>query len=162
MSEHPIAQQIVDILNQHGYWYDAFEHEPVRTSQDAANIRDSYSMKQGAKALIVRVKPVGQAKKLIMLVLPGDKQFDGDKVKKLFNTKDIRFATVAEIDMVTKGIKPGGLPPFGNLFNLQVVSDPTIFDNEKIVFNAGRNFSIAIESEDYKRLVNPMVVDIID
>ncbi|HUC96206.1 MAG TPA: YbaK/EbsC family protein [Candidatus Saccharimonadales bacterium] len=161
MGEHPIAQQIVDILNRHGFWYDAFEHEPVRTSQDAANIRDSYSMKQGAKSLIVRVKPVGQAKQLVMLVLPGDKQFDSDKVKKLFNTKDIRFATEAEIDTITNGIKPGGLPPFGNLFNLQVVSDPTLFDNEKIVFNAGRNFSIAIESEDYKQLVDPTVVDII-
>jgi prolyl-tRNA editing enzyme YbaK/EbsC (Cys-tRNA(Pro) deacylase) len=161
MSEHPIAQRIIDLLLQNGFWYEAFEHEPVRTSQDAANLRDNYSMGQGAKALIVRVKPVGQAKELVMLVLPGDKQFDGEKVKKLFNTKDIRFATEAEIDTVTNGIKPGGLPPFGNLFNLKVVSDPTIFDNEKIVFNAGRNFSIAIESKDYKQLVKPMVVDII-
>jgi prolyl-tRNA editing enzyme YbaK/EbsC (Cys-tRNA(Pro) deacylase) len=161
MSEHPIAQQIIDILRKEGFWYDAFEHEPVRTSQDAANIRDSYTMQQGAKALIVRVKPVGQAKELVMLVLPGDKQFDGDKVKNLFNTKDIRFATEAEIDTVTHGIKPGGLPPFGNLFNLRVAADPTIFDNEKIIFNAGRNFSIAIESKDYKRLVNPIIEDII-
>ncbi len=91
-----------------------------------------------------------------MLVIPGDSRFDAEKVKKLFEAKDIRFATEEEVKQVTNGIEPGGVPPFGNLFGLEVVADSTLFDNQKIIFNAGdRRFSIAMESADFKKLVGP-------
>jgi hypothetical protein len=36
MEYHPIAKQITDILDAQGAWYETFEHEPVRTSEQAA------------------------------------------------------------------------------------------------------------------------------
>jgi Ala-tRNA(Pro) deacylase len=58
-------------------------------------------------------------------------------------------------------VEPGGVPPFGNLFDLGVIADQELFGNEKIVFNAGdRRFSVAMKSEDYRQLANPVVASI--
>jgi prolyl-tRNA editing enzyme YbaK/EbsC (Cys-tRNA(Pro) deacylase) len=161
MEKHPIAQQIIDLLKEHDYWYEAFDHEPVRTSEEAAKLRDGYTLQQGAKAIIARVKIPNEGKKFVMLVMPANQKFDSSKVKRLLSSKDIRFATEDEVETITNGVKPGGVPPFGNLFGLQVVSDTTLYGNEKIVFNAGRTTSIAMKSEDYKTLVQPVVAEII-
>lgn len=159
---HKVTSDIVDLLKKNGCWYETFEHEPVKTSEEAAKIRPGYTLHQGAKAMIVRVKKSESEKKFVMLVLPADLRFDNDKVKKYFTSKDIRFATEEEISHITDGVQIGGVPPFGNLFDLEVLADPTLFGNEKIVFNAGdRCFSIAMKSEDYKSLVAPIITDIV-
>jgi Ala-tRNA(Pro) deacylase len=96
-----------------------------------------------------------------MLVMPADQKFDSSKVKQILHAKDIRFASEDVVEEITGGVKPGGVPPFGNLFGLEVVSDKTLYDNEKIVFNAGRTTSIAMYSADYKQLVQPEVAEIV-
>jgi prolyl-tRNA editing enzyme YbaK/EbsC (Cys-tRNA(Pro) deacylase) len=157
---HPVVNKIKNLLEKNKLWFETFEHTPVKTSEEAAKIRPGYSIKQGAKAMIIRTKN-GQERKFVMLVLPGDLRFDNDKVKKVLNVKDTRFATPEEIDEITSGVQIGGVPPFGNLFNIEVVVDPKLFENEKIVFNAGdRSYSIAMKSEDYKKTVSPIIAEI--
>ncbi len=161
MDYHPITKGITTLLDQANSPYETFEHEPVRTSEQAAQLRHGYSLQQGAKAILLRVKINDSEKFFVMLVFPAHLQFDKVKVKKFFRARDIRFATEQEVGELTNGILPGGVPPFGNLFNLRVIVDPKLFDNEKIIFNAGdRRFSVAMRAEDYKRIVNPEIVEI--
>ncbi len=162
MEYHVVVQKIKDLLEKNGVWFETFEHRPVRTSEEAARIRPGYSLKQGAKAIIVRIKAKGGVRFYSMLVLPGDMRFDSEKVKELLGAKDIRFATEEEIKQITGGVETGGVPPFGNLFNLRVIVDPELFKNEKIIFNAGdRRFSIAMKSNDYRNIVNPEVQNLV-
>lgn len=161
MGEQPIARYIIDLLSENDCWYETFQHEAVRTSEEAAEQRADYTLHQGAKAIIARIKVPNQGKRFVMLVFPADNRFDGGKVKEIFGAKDIRFATEEEVEQITDGVKPGGVPPFGNRFGLEVIADPTLFDNEKIVFNAGRTISIAMRSADYRRFVEPRVAQII-
>jgi Ala-tRNA(Pro) deacylase len=161
MSENSVSQLIIGLLENHQMWYETFEHEAVRTSEEAASLRPNYSLRQGAKALIVRAKISGQGKQFLMLVMPADQKLDSGKAKKTLNAKELRFATEAEVEDVTDGVRPGGVPPFGNLFGLQVVTDPSLFANERIVFNAGRTCSIAMKSADYRVLVSPTITGII-
>lgn len=159
---HPLVQEILDLLKKEHCWHETFEHQAVRTSEEAAKIRVGCSLKQGAKAIIVRVKRSKRDKEFVMLVLPGDKRFDTAKVKSLLAAKDIRLATEEEVEKLTNGVRVGGVPPFGNLFGMKVFVDKSLFDNEKIIFNAGdRRFSIAMRSKDYKDLVKPTVVNIV-
>lgn len=161
MKYHQAVKQITELLLANNCWFETFEHEPVTTSKEAAKVRTGYSLHQGAKALIIRIKKSEVDKKFIMLVIPADLKFDGKKVKEIFRAKDIRFATREEISNLTNGIQIGGVPPFGNLFNFEIVADPKLFENEKIIFNAGdRCFSVAMKSEDYKKLVNPQIIEI--
>jgi len=143
-------------------WFDYMEHVPVKTSEEAARIRPKeYTLSQGAKALIVRIREYGGNKYFAMFIVPGDKKFNYQKTKKLFDAKDIRFATEEEVAGFTKGVEVGGVPPFGNLFGLKVFADQKVFNNDKIIFNAGdKRVSVAIFTEDYKKLVDPQVVDI--
>lgn len=162
MQYHQVVQRILDLLTKQGVWFETFAHEPVRTSEEAAKIRDGYTLHQGAKALLVRIKISNADKKFVMLVFPGDARFDTAKVKQLFAAKDVRFATEAEVVQLTNGVQPGGVPPFGNLFGLEVVVDPQLLQNEKIVFNAGdRSFSVGMKSADYQRIVAPRIATII-
>lgn len=162
MQYHPAVEIIREVLDQHQVWYETFEHEPVRTSEEAASLRDGYTLHQGAKALIIRVKYSKQERAFVMLVLPGDRKFDVAKANKVLGSKDIRFATPDEIAEITAGIVPGGVPPFGQLFGLPVYVDPEVLENEKIIFNAGdRAFSIAMHSADYLTIVQPEVVELI-
>lgn len=158
--EHPIAQNIIDLLQQHNMWHEVSHHEPVRTSEESAALRDSYTIQQGAKALIVRVKVPHEGKQFAMVVVPGDRKFDAKKVKALLKASDIRFATEDEVATITNGVKPGGVPPFGNLFGLKVLVDTSLFQNERIVFNAGRTTSIGMRAEDYKIIVQPTIANI--
>lgn len=161
MEYHQVTKQITDLLQKNNFWFETFEHQPVSTSEEAAKIRTGYSLHQGAKAMIVRLKISESNRKFVMLVLPADLRFDNTKVKDIFSAKDIRFATEEEVSVITKGVQPGGVPPFGNLFGLEVIVDPKLLENEKIVFNAGdRCFSVAMKSQDYKILVNPEILSI--
>lgn len=159
---HPLTQTIQDLLTHHHCWFETFEHGPVRTSEEAAKVRLGYTLAQGAKALIIRLKFSKKDKKFVMLVVPGDRKFDSQKVAELFGCKDIRFATPEEVGEITSGVVPGGVPPFGNLFGLEVVVDPSLLKNEKIIFNAGdRSFSIGMKSSDYQKVVQPRVEDVV-
>ena len=161
MDLNPITQEITTLLTTFACWFETFEHEPVRTSEEAARIRPGYSLRQGAKAIIIRAKKSEKDKQFVMLVFPADRKFDNAQVKSQLGVRDIRFANEQEISTLTRGIQPGGVPPFGNLFGLHVIADPTLFENEKIVFNAGDpRFSVAMRSEDYKRLVSPEIASI--
>ena len=158
---HNVVKKIKDLLEQNDCWFEMFEHKPVRTSEEAAKLRPDYFLSQGAKAMIVKAKNKGKVK-FVMIVVPGDKRFDSKKTKKLLGTKDLSFASEKKVKEITEGVEPGGVPPFGDLFGLEVYVDKALFDNEKIVFNAGdRSVSIAIRSEDYKELANPEIVEII-
>jgi Ala-tRNA(Pro) deacylase len=161
MSEHPIAQKIINQIDAINGWHEEFEHAMVRTSEEANAVRDGYNLAEGGKALIVRVKIRGEGKKFVMLVLPGDAKFDSKKAKIAINASDLRFAREEEVAEITQGVKPGGVPPFGNLFGIQVFADDSVFEHEKMVFNAGRNYSIGMKTADYKRIVNPVVADIV-
>jgi Ala-tRNA(Pro) deacylase len=159
---HTLTSKIQQLIVDHNFWYESFEHEPVRTSEEAAAIRDGYTLHQGAKALLVRIKKSSADKFFVMLVIPGDMQFDKQKVLEHFGSKDIRFATPEEVVEITDGVLPGGVPPFGNLFGLEVLCDPQVLANEKIIFNAGdRSFSIGMFARDYQTLVCPQVVAIV-
>jgi prolyl-tRNA editing enzyme YbaK/EbsC (Cys-tRNA(Pro) deacylase) len=163
MDYHSVTRQIQELLSQHDCWYETFEHEAVRTSEEASRTRPGYRLKQGAKAIIVRVKTSDRDKRFLMLVFPADLRFDRRKAKQLLAVKDVRFATAEEVAEVTQGVEVGGVPPFGNVFRLEVVADPKLFENDRIVFNAGdRRFSVAMKSADYRRLVQPQVAELVE
>ena len=159
MTYHEVVSRILDCLKQNSCWYETLEHEAVRTSEEAAKTRPGYSLHQGAKAMIVKVK--GAQTRFVMLVLPADLRFDNSKLRVLLKAKDIQLASESEVLELTGGVQPGAVPPFGNLFELEVFADPQLFENEKIVFNAGdRRFSVAMRAGDYKRMVDPQIASI--
>lgn len=161
MAYHPVVKKITDLLELHHVWFRTFEHAPVRTSEEATALRPEFSMHQGAKALIVKIKKGGEPS-FVMLVFPADLKFDSKKVRALLGASSISFATEAEVSDATGGVLVGGVPPFGNLFGVPVYADETLFGNDEIVFNAGdRSFSVAMKAADYRDIVHPIVASVV-
>ena len=153
---HPIVSSIRSLLDEHQAPYSFMEHKAGTTSEEMAAIRKDYSLSEGAKALILATD-IG----FVQVVVPGDKKFKNSKLRKVIQTRDIRFAAPEELADITNGILPGAVPPFGILFNLPVYADIQLFANKRIVFNCGeRTASIAMQSEDYRDIVCPIVADI--
>lgn len=123
---HAAVGRVKALLDAEACWYETFEHEPVRTSEEAADTRPGYSLRQGAKAIILRVKRSKRDKFFVMLVFPADRRFDAKAVKDYFAARDIRFASADEVAELTGGVQPGGVPPFGNLFDLPLFATPEL------------------------------------
>lgn len=154
MEYHGVVKQIIDLLTEHALWFETFTHYPVMTSEEAAKTRPGYALSQGAKAIIVKIEKRNKETEFCMLVLPAHLKLDSKKVKHALDIKSLRFASEEEIGIVTRGVQRGAIPPFGTLFGIKVYVDPSLFSNEKIVFNAGdRRFSIAMKSIDYATVV---------
>jgi Ala-tRNA(Pro) deacylase len=162
MTEHPIYKLILDEIVKAGYWHEATIHEvKVRTAEEAAAQRPHYTLAEGTKSLILRVKIPHVGKAFAMAVIEGDKKFDTKKFKVAAGANDLRFATEAEVAELTNGIQPGGVPPVGNMFGIATYVDKGVLTHDKLIFNAGRDASIALYVKDYLALVNPTVAEIV-
>jgi Ala-tRNA(Pro) deacylase len=143
--------KLKDFLDENCVSYEYKEHEEVRTSEEAARARGE-DIKIGAKAMILKCD-----EKFVMLVLSAAKKIDSKKVKRLLGADSLRFATPDEVTQLT-GCLPGGVPPFGSIFDLELVVDKSVTENEFMAFNAGeRTKSLKLKTEDYLRLLKPRI-----
>jgi len=146
-------EKLKSFLEDNKVVYEYKEHEEVRTSEEAAKARGE-DIKIGAKAMILKADD-----KFIMLVLSAAKKIDSKRVKQMLGVESLRFATPDEVTNLT-GCIPGGVPPFANVFGLDLIVDRTIPLNEFMAFNAGeRTKSLKLKTKDYLSLLKPRVED---
>jgi Ala-tRNA(Pro) deacylase len=146
-----VFEKIISLLESKHVMYKLTEHEPVRTSEEAARIR-GVPLKTGAKAMIARCKD-----DYYLLVLPADRQIDWKRLRSILRVRDIRLATAEEAEQVAH-VKMGSVPPFGNVLGLPTIFDEGLFENEVVNFNPGSiTHSIAMKSADLRALVAPIV-----
>lgn len=144
-----VFEKIKQLLDENGISYDVWEHEPVRTSADAARIRGA-ELKTGAKSMIVKTKD-----QYYLLVLPADKRIDWKKVKEMLHVKEVRFATEEEAELKT-GVEMGSVPPLGNVIGLETFYDRLVLQIEKVNFNPGsRTHTIKMQTKDLVAVANP-------
>lgn len=148
-----VFEQIVDELKKHAVSFTVSDHEPVKTSEEAAKVR-GVPVSTGAKAILMYADG-----KPIMVVVPGDKKIDIKRFKSLYGIRDLRMATPDEVKRVT-GVEIGAVPPFGHIFSIPLYMDHHVKDNERIYFNPGRHDkTIAMNSHDLERVARPMLGD---
>ncbi|MBU1199337.1 MAG: hypothetical protein KKF46_00095 [Nanoarchaeota archaeon] len=138
-------------LDKNNVSYEFKEHEAVRTSEEAAAVRGD-DIRIGAKAMILKADD-----KFVMIVLSAALRIDSKKLKEILNVKKLRFATPEEVIEKT-GCEPGGVPPFANVFDLDLLVDKSIVQNEYMAFNAGeRTKSLKIKTKNYLELLKPRI-----
>ena len=146
-------EKLKSFLDENNISYEYKEHEEVRTSEEAAKARGE-DIKIGAKAMILKADD-----KFVMFVLSAAKKIDSKRVKEILRVKSLRFATPEEVNQLT-GCVPGGVPPFANIFGLDLIVDKTIPMNDFMAFNAGeRTKSLKIKTADYLQLLKPRIED---
>jgi Ala-tRNA(Pro) deacylase len=156
MTEDPVVlARLQQALDAAGIAYRRIEHEPIYTSEQAAEVRGT-PLHSGAKALVVK----GMKGDFMLAVMPADLGLAGTKFRKLIGSRRLRFATEDELRDLT-GLAPGSVPPFGSLFGLKTICDERLADNERIVFSAGSHtVSLQMSYADYVEFENPRIAAI--
>ena len=146
-----VFDQILSLLEQHGAEHRTFEHEPVRTSEEAARVRGT-PLERGAKAIVLKTDDA-----YVLAVLSAVDKVKSSVLRRHLGVKRMSFASADDVRAVT-GCEPGGVPPFGNLFGLRVVMDSRLAEQEWIDFNAGeRTRSVEMQCADFIAIVKPEI-----
>lgn len=136
-------------LNESKSRYKIMIHKAAGKSREAAEVRGN-ALCQGAKALVVRAKTKKKVSQYYLTVLPADRKLDLKSLKQYLKVKDVSIVAPADAEAIT-GCEVGAIPPFKVDERLNLLVDPAIFDNDQIVFNAGRkDCSIFMKAADYR------------
>jgi len=147
-----IRNEIIHQLHAKKIDFDHKIHEPTPTSEDSARVRQ-IKMEEGVKALILRGK---NSKKNYQFNIPAHLKVDMKAVADAVGEK-CEFEDPAVI-LERFGLQIGGVPPFGNLLNLENYYDEQITQHERAAFNCGLTTeSIIMKSKDLLTLVDPKV-----
>jgi Ala-tRNA(Pro) deacylase len=96
---------------------------------------------------------------MAMAVLPASYQVDFDVLKELLGTKNVTLASEFDFKNLFPDCELGAMPPFGNLYGMEVYAAESLNENEEIAFNAGSHTElIRLKYSDYKQLVQPKIL----
>ena len=152
--EMTILKKLRDYFEKNQVAYEVGFHPEVFTAQEIAAAQHIPG-KEMVK--VVMVKADG---KMLMLVLPASYQIDMKKLKKVLKAKKVGIAKEKQFEELFPDCEVGAMPPFGNLYNLEVWVDQVLTEDASIVFQAGNHIeTMRIKYSDYAGLVNPKVGD---
>ena len=147
------AKQLKDYLDREQIKYTTIRHSQAFTAQEIAH-SVHISGKDIAKTVIVKVDG-----ELAMVVLPASDQVVFAFLKEITGATDVELATEREFKDRFPDCEVGAMPPFGNLFDMDVYVSETLSENDEIAFNAGSHTElIRMSYTDYERLVRPKIV----
>ncbi len=108
-------------------------------------------------AKVVMIKADGA---LVMLVLPAPYRLNFAKVKKALKARNVRLAREEEFTDIFPDCEVGAMPPFGNLYNVDLYVDRSLTTQSGIAFPAGSHREIMqISYADFERIAQPAVAD---
>src|SRR6266487_3554081 len=147
------ARKLKDFLDGQKVKYVVITHSPAYTAQEVA-ASAHVSGKDMAKTVIVKLdgKPA-------MAVLPANRKIVLQDLRDITGTEQVRFATEDEFRSLFPDCETGAMPPFGNLYGMDVYVAPELAEEEEIAFNAGSHTElIKLAYRDFERLVKPKVM----
>ena len=94
-----------------------------------------------------------------LAVLPADRKVDLERLRRSTGATTIELTNEREFTTDFPGCEVGAMPPFGNLYGLEVFVDPHLAADPEIAFNAGTHTElIRMSYKDFERLVKPKLV----
>ena len=145
-----IRNEIIRLLRKNAIEFETFIHEKGDSSAESAKIRGT-NLEEGVKALILKGK---NSKKNYQFNIPAHLKLDmkavADRVGEKCEFED------PEVIKERFGLIIGGVPPFGQLLNVDVFFDEGVFKSEYSVFNDGLlTESLRMQSKDLYSLLQP-------
>lgn len=147
--------KIQDFLDSHEIKYTVIKHSRAYTTLEIAESAHIPG-KELAKTVMARING-----KMCMVVLPASCKVDFDLLKKSLGAREVDLATEEEFQYLFPECEVGAMPPFGNLYEMDVYVDEVLTKDKEIAFNAGSHAElIRISYSDFEKLVKPKVVKI--
>ena len=149
-----IPKKLKDYLVRNNVEYSVIRHPEAFTAQETAESAH-VSGTRIAKTVIVNIDG-----DMAMAVLPANHKVMLQDLREITGADDIRFASEEEFEDMFPGCETGAMPPFGNLYGMEVFVDPSLAQQDEILFNAGNHRDlIKMRYKDFERLVEPQVLN---
>lgn len=145
-----VAKKIKEFLDSNHVQYTTVLHPESYTAQEVA-ASAHISGKELAKTVIVKING-----KMAMAVLPASGKIDFELLGKASDAGKVELAGEQEFKDLFPDCDAGAMPPFGNLYGMDVYVAQKLSDDKEIAFNAGSHTElIKMAYTDFENLVKP-------
>ncbi len=150
----PVAK-LREFLDGRRVKYVVITHSPTFTAQEIA-ASAHIPGKELAKTVVVKLDG-----KLAMAVLPASRKVDFAALKSATGAQQVGLASEKEFQGMFPECELGAMPPFGNLYGMEVWVDESLTQDAEIAFNAGSHTElIRLSYKDFEQLASPKVARI--
>jgi len=146
-------KKLKDYLDSNNIKYVTIRHSSAYTAQEiAASAR--IPGKIMAKTVMVKIDG-----SMAMAVLPASYVIDFDMLKKVTGAQRIELAHEQEFKDLFPSCEVGAMPPFGNLWGMDVYVAESLAEDDDIAFSAGTHTELIMMGyEDFHRCVEPSIM----
>jgi Ala-tRNA(Pro) deacylase len=147
------VRKLREFLDKNKVKYIAVSHSPAFTAQEIAATAH-ISGKELAKTVMVKVDG-----KMAMAAVPASRHVNFELLAKAIKAKKVKLADERDFQDLFGECEVGAMPPFGNLYDMEVYVAEELTEDEEIAFNAGSHTElIRMKYADFERLVQPKVL----
>jgi len=145
--------KLKNFLDTHQVKYLTISHSVSYTAAGIAALTHTPG-RELAKTVIVNMDGT-----LAMAVVSANQHVDFAALKDATGAGKVELAGEDEFKEKFPDCEPGAMPPFGNLYGLQVFADESLARDKEITFNAGSHRELVrIAWQDFATLVQPRLM----
>jgi len=151
------VQKLKQFLDDERVKYACISHSPAYTASEIAQ-STHIPGRELAKVVVVTLDG-----RMAMAVLPANRKVDLNLLREAASADEARLATEEEFRLRFPDCETGAMPPFGNLYGMEVFVSEQLAEDDHIAFNAGSHTEVMrLAYPDFARLVKPKVARFTD
>src|SRR5947199_4060514 len=151
------VRKLKEYLDSQKIKYVTISHSPAYTAMEIAQ-STHIPGRELAKSVMIKLDG-----RMAMAVLPSTRKVDLNLLRESVGAEEARLATEAEFKSLFPDCETGAMPPFGNLYGMEVYVSPSLAEDDQIAFNAGaRTEGMTLAYPDFEPLVTTRVVRMTD
>ena len=141
-----------EFLDHHNVRYVTIRHSQAFTAQEIA-ASAHIPGRELAKTVMAKVDG-----RMVMAVMPASSKLIIELLREAAGADRVELATEREFRDLFPECEVGAMPPFGNLYGLEVFASRSLVEDEEIAFNAGSHTELVrLAFSDFERLVEPKI-----
>ena len=146
--------RLEEFLNKNGVAHQVIPHPVAFTATSVARAAHVPG-KEMAKTVVVDLD--GQR---VLAVVPAHRKVDLERLRQATDSFYADLEEEWEFAHDYPDCEPGAMPPFGDLFGLEVFVEPHLAQDAEIAFNAGTHTEVVrMAYKDFERLAHPRLVE---
>jgi Ala-tRNA(Pro) deacylase len=148
-----VGESLKQYLDGNRVKYVTIKHSPAFTAMEVAAAAHVPG-KELAKTVIVKLDG-----RMAMAVLPASHRIVFDMLTQATGTRRAELTDEREFAALFPECEPGAMPPFGNLYGMDVLVADTLAEDEEIAFNAcSHSELVRMPYKEFARLAQPKVL----
>lgn len=149
-----ILKKLKEYLDDNNIKYYGISHSQAFTAEDISKTAH-IPIRELAKTVMVKVDG-----KILMAIVPASDMVSFKKLKKILGAEKVELAEESDFNDIFPMCELGAMPPFGNLYNVDVLVASSLTEDKNIAFNAGSHRElIKMEYRDFEKLIKPKIMD---